>query len=252
MLCFEVIWNTGSVVKLNVHQCALGLTVDGEPTYKNTILLASGILLVEPFQGVTCRRVSHGKLEGRRGPVSITQLAQVWLRKMCQKICVGIRPLIRQRRRPGGNYLHISDHCFPTDGAAFGRRPRGRPRKELDGTASKKGFIFECPSRMARKHELHPSHIRSDEPPLLCRHQFAPGTQSCEACLETNFATDPDHTLEEGCRFVDDGLEVSRRMKKQLGEQAEAGPCRDVAIPAVGEADVRPITDGNFELDANI
>ena len=43
--------------------------------------------------------------------------------------------------------------------------------------------------------------------------------------------------LEERCRFVDGGLEVVRGTKKQLGEHARAGPCRDPATFVGGEAD---------------
>lgn len=64
--------------------------------------------------------------------------------------------------------------------------------------------------------------------------------------MKTRTAIDPDHTLEDGCRCADGGLEVVRRAKKELGERAKAGPCRDPATPASGIADAGPITDDNL------
>ena len=65
-------------------------------------------------------------------------------------------------------------------------------------------------------------------------------------------AGDPAHILSQGCRFADGGLEVGRREKKQSRQQAGAGPCRDPAIPAVGEADVGPIADDDLAADINV
>ena len=61
----------------------------------------------------------------------------------------------------------------------------------------------------------------------------------------------PYHTLEDGCRCVDGGLEVARRVGKQLGEQAKVGPCRDPAIPAAGVVDGDPIID-DIDLGADV
>ena len=47
-------------------------------------------------------------------------------------------------------------------------------------------------------------------------------------------------------------MEVARRVKKQLGEKAKAGPCRDQAIPAAGEVDNGTVIDDNIDLDADV
>ena len=56
-------------------------------------------------------------------------------------------------------------------------------------------------------------------------------------------ADDPEHALAQGCRFADGEKEAARPLKKQFGQQAGAGPSRDVAVPAVGVADGGPIAD---------
>ena len=73
--------------------------------------------------------------------------------------------------------------------------------------------------------------------------QHGPGKWSCEPCLRTRLPHDSAHVLEKGCRFADDGLEVARRTKKQVGQRAGAGPCRDPAIPASGAVDGASATD---------
>ena len=45
---------------------------------------------------------------------------------------------------------------------------------------------------------------------------------------------------------------VARRMEKELGEPAKAGPCRDLAIFAAGRTDLRPITDDDSGSDAEV
>lgn len=65
-------------------------------------------------------------------------------------------------------------------------------------------------------------------------------------------AGDPDHTLEDGCRFVGGGLEVARRVQEQLGQQAGAGPCRGLAIPAAGVADADPVTNDILDSDIDV
>lgn len=41
-------------------------------------------------------------------------------------------------------------------------------------------------------------------------------------------------------------------MGKQLGDQAKACPCRDLVIPAAGEADRRQITYGDLGFNADV
>ena len=41
-------------------------------------------------------------------------------------------------------------------------------------------------------------------------------------------------------------------MEEEPGERAKAGPCRDFAIPAADMADLRPITDDDFGLEADV
>ena len=45
---------------------------------------------------------------------------------------------------------------------------------------------------------------------------------------------------------------MARRMKNQFGEQAKAEPCRDLATPAVGTADIAFIIDDNLDLDVDV
>ena len=61
----------------------------------------------------------------------------------------------------------------------------------------------------------------------------------------------PSHILEEGCRFEDGGCEVARRTKKQSGQRAGAGPCRNPAIQVSGAADGAPTTD-DLDLDIDV
>ena len=147
--------------------------------------------------------------------------------------------------------MHVSD-SFPL--GAFGAGPAGRKRKSPEGVVSKRdGVAYDCPARVQRKHKLHPAHTRNGAPPLLCRHyQLEPGKWSCEACLRTRPPEDSSHTLGEGCRFADGGLEKTRRAKKQQGERARAGPVRDPAIPAGGVADISPVTDDDLGLDLDV
>ena len=62
---FERLWKTGRVCKMDIPQCALGLTVLGQPIRKMTTLWASSWILLRPFEGVRCRHKSHGILEGK-------------------------------------------------------------------------------------------------------------------------------------------------------------------------------------------
>ena len=118
LVCFERTWDIGRVVKINIPQCVLGLRIDGRPFYNNTILFASSILLLAPFKGLTCICKEHGSLNGRSGGVDATRFAQVWPHEMCQRICIGIHALLRQRRR--AKLVHHSD-AYPV----------GRPRQFL-------------------------------------------------------------------------------------------------------------------------
>ena len=241
LACFRELWGSGQVVSINVPRCALGLVVQGGPIYNNTILPASSVLLLKPFEGVKCTHQRHGGQIGRAaGGVAKAKLAQVWPREMRQRMSTGIQALLRQCIRNG--CLHVAD-SFPLGFA--GERPRGRPRKPTSGAVDETfGVAHDCPACVARSHKLHPSHTRHDAPPLLCRCALhEPGKWSCEACRGTRPYHDSAHTLEEGCRFAVGGLEVARRAKKQVGQRAGAGPCRDPAIPASGVADGAPITD---------
>ena len=112
----------------------------------------------------------------------------------------------------------------------------GRPRESHGGVVdSKLGVVYDCPACFARTHGAHATHTRHDAPPLLCKYyRYGPAKWSCEGFLRVRPATYPDHTLEDGCRFADAGIEVARRRKNELGDHAKAGPCRDPAIPAGG------------------
>ena len=240
--CFEQLWTSGRVVKCRVPQCALGLMIDGMPIYKNTTLFASSSLLLAPFKGLACTSAAHGTLSGRCGNVDKTKLAQVWPREMCHRICIGIQALMRQRRR--AYLLHDADMFYLTG--------RGRPRKNPLGIVSADGVIYDCPACMQRLHKRHPAHTRNGEPPLLCKHyNIAPENWLCPACLAVKPRDDPAHAEDEGCRYGSGGVEVYRRVKKQFGVRAKAGPVRDPAIPAAGEADRDPIID-NLDLDADV
>ena len=124
------------------------------------------------------------------------------------------------------------------DGVAPGRRQKGRPRKTPEGIVSKEGVMFYCPACMRCVHHFCFANFCNGVIPLVCRlYKLEFGKWSCGARFGVRPAGDPEHMLEEGRRFVDGGLEVHRRVEKQFGKQARAGPCRDFAIPAVGEAE---------------
>lgn len=142
----------------NVPQCALGMTVGGQPTCKNTTFMASSVLLFEPFEEVMCNHESHGTLTGRLGATEETTFAQVWPRAMCQRICIGIMPLLRQGR--GVGLVHSSD-SFPV---GVGKRSAGRPRTPRGVVYSKFGVGHDCPACIVMRHEAHPAHTRNGAP----------------------------------------------------------------------------------------
>ena len=191
------IFNHEGVVKVNVPQCAMGLRVHGEPILKNTTLMASSLLLLEPFKGVRCTCKYHGELMGGNK----TKLAQVWPRGMCLRICIGISNVLRKRRL---------GFAYPLGGG------RGRPRKNPLGIVSRQGVIFDCPACLRRLHKEHPAHTRNAEPPLLCKfYNVPPSNWSCDACLRVKPREHPGHTQERGCRYAEvGGLDVHRRRKK--------------------------------------
>ena len=47
-------------------------------------------------------------------------------------------------------------------------------------------------------------------------------------------------------------MEVARRTKQDLGEHANAGPCRDLAKFAGGASDRAPITDDDLGFDIDV
>lgn len=188
--------------------------------------MARSSLLIEPFGGLKSICPAHGTLKGRCDGIAGAKFSQVWPREMCHRICIGIQPAIRQLRR---NYLvHGSDVCYPADVLAPGPRRRGRRRKNLEGIVSRRGVIYGCPACMGRLHKLHLAHARNGELPLFrkCYH-YEPSRWSCEACLRVRPPHDPVHALTDGCGFVGGGVDVARRVKKQEGQRAGAGPCRD-------------------------
>ena len=138
--CSEAIWNIWKVVKINVPQCALALVVDGRPIYKNTTVLASSILPIEPFRGLKCICKSHGALQGRCGGVDKTKFAQAWPRRMCQRICIGMQALSRQQR--WSHYVHDADSLCPVNGVPLGRRGRGRQPTPTEGVVSREVVIL--------------------------------------------------------------------------------------------------------------
>ena len=114
------------------------------------------------------------------------------------------------------------------------------------------GVLYDCPARIAHRHKHHPAHTRNDAPPLLCTHyQHEPGKWTCEVCLRVRPETDFDHTLEDGCRFVDGGFEVARRRRNDFGEPAHAGFCKDFVIPVGGAAD-RVFVSDNIKSDIDV
>ena len=160
----------------------------------------------------------------------------------CHPICTGIQALIRHRRR--AHLVHDADILYPVG--------RGRPRKNPLGIVSKHEVVYDCPACMRRLHKSHPAHTRNNEPLLLCKHyNHAPENWICPACLAVKPRDDPAHTKDEGCKYGVGGQEVYRKIKKQFGVKAKAGPIRDPAIPAAGETDRRPITD-DVDLEADI
>ena len=196
LVCLNFLREIGKLVSFIVPHSVLGLVVGGGFIYKNSILLASSILLLKTFEKVKRIRQHHGSLMGRLCATSKAKLAQVWPRDVCQRMCNGIQALLKQSRRV--DYLHAADSCP----IGLGKRSRGRPRKTFDGVVIEKhGVIYDCFGCAARRHTLHPSHIRNGEPPLLCRryrHEFS--KWSCEACLRVFPGNDPSRTCEEGCR----------------------------------------------------
>ena len=129
----------------------------------------------------------------------------------------------------------------------------GGPRTNPDGIEDTNlGVLYDCLACLGRKHKHHPDHTRDGEPPQVCRHyneEF--GDWTCEACLRRRLIIDTKHTLIQGCRYEDGGVEIARWTKKQLGLQAVAGPVRDLATPAAGIADGDPITD-DLTLDEDV
>ena len=74
-------------MSVNFPQCMFGLKVHNELIYKNTILWASSIVLLELFEGIKCCHRTHGVLMGGRK----TKLAQVWPYSMCAAIVEGMQ-----------------------------------------------------------------------------------------------------------------------------------------------------------------
>ena len=104
---------------------------------------------------------------------------------------------------------------------------------------------------MRRLHKAHIVHTRNSEPPLVCKfYSHSPEHWICPACLAVTFRHDPIHARDEGCRYGVGGQEVYRRIKKQFGVKAKAGPIRDPAIPAAGDVDINPVSD-DVDLDAD-
>ena len=220
--CFEEIWNISRVVDINIPQYAFGLDVHGALACENATLLPSSLSLLRPFRGVPCTCVSHGRLGGDDG----TNLAQVWPGEVSQIICAGIQPFIKQRRGSEGDYLHAAHRCFLVGGQAFGRRPSGRPRETQEGIIGREGVVYDCPARVARRHNRQPDRTRNGEPLQLCQHyQIDPSLWTCPACVKCKPAGDPEHTLRDGCRHSVGEIEVVRRATKKLGQNTKAGPC---------------------------
>ena len=88
----------------------------------------------------------------------------------------------------------------------------------------------------------------------MCKHyiNWKPSEWTSPACFRRRPANDLEHALFDGCRRSVGEIEVARRLEKELGERAKAGPCRDPAIFAAGRADLRPIIDDDLGLDADV
>ena len=180
--CSTDIWNTGLVCKCNVPQRSLGSMVGGQPNYKYTSLMASSILLLEPFRGLVCKCREHGTLSGTFNGVDKTKFAQVWPRNVCLKICTGIQSLTRVTRK--NHLVYESDARLYFVALGLPRR-RGRPRLNPDGIVDiVRGVIYDCPVCIGRRHKRHPDHTRNSEPPRLCRqYNEEDGEWTCEACF---------------------------------------------------------------------
>ena len=92
---FMKLWNTGKVFSINFPQCMLGLTVRGDPILKNTTLWWSSWILLEPFEGITCRRAHHGHLEGGNR----TKIVQVWPVAMCNRMIAGTLKVMKADKK---------------------------------------------------------------------------------------------------------------------------------------------------------
>ena len=139
------------------------------PTYyKNTTLMVSSTLLLEPFRALQCTCREHGTLQGYLEGIPKTRFAQVWPRSMCLQLCTEILAFIRSQRRNHLVYGSVPRLCPVAIGSS---KRRGRPRKNPDGIEDTRlGVICDCPACVGGKHQHHPDDTRNGEPPQLWRH----------------------------------------------------------------------------------
>ncbi|MCS5670999.1 MAG: hypothetical protein NZ577_03985, partial [Vicinamibacterales bacterium] len=227
MSCFLKLYQKYGLVRAVFDQCLLGLVNPvGQPVRKRSEVWASSLTLICRLGNVgmcdgTCHK--HAHIEGKIDGIQVSKYCQVWPKRMCELIVMGIADLLADYRR---QLAHLS---YPaTVGGATGSD--GTP----DGSAvsSDPPWWHKCIACKRRWRMDHKDHSRIDGE---CKYPHVESrTWECPACDANLPRNHPDHNDKVGeCRWV---LADHRTFAPRSSGKRRGAHPRDGRLPAEEES----------------
>ena len=207
-----------------LHQCQLGLIIDGLPAKKPTELTANAVQLLAPFANLQCPGTHvHVHLQGR-----LASQAQVWPPEMCRRVAAGIESLARHLSRADPWRLDASlgkasgslRSSFPSVGTdpepeigPLAEEPTSEPWRKC------KGCLWR-----AEKHDPMHNRVRGE-----CKHpDVEPMIFECPSCKTRKHRSDPGHTFGPDCRHALTQERKSSRRRPYARRPATQEPTADL------------------------
>ena len=234
--------------RIVLHQCCLGLKVNGLPCKKPTELTSNSKAILQQFSGLRCNGShEHASLLGGNA-----HAARIWPHMMCSRLARGIelqaklfQQAVRHAERPPAQRS-----VFPT--GASGTDDASQASSETGSESWRK-----CKGCLWRLHRADSLHNRK---PGVCKYPNDEAMDfACPGCRARKNRSSEDHTFGPDCRHAytkPREKAVQRRPfgRKPASSEPTAGLKADqLGQPAEQEAERKqaPIASGSGDVDPN-